>query len=172
MGQGTYEGTVFRAHNPRWSWTPLSGDGARRYGGRFNPVGTPALYTSERASTALLEASPLGRPFQPLTLVAYRVRARLADAVEDTAALGIAAAELNHPTWARDMADGRVPPQHGLAARLTAEGYHGLRVRSFARGARAVDVNVVLWRWGREGADVEVIDDEGRLKRANKATAR
>jgi hypothetical protein len=27
---------VYRAHNPRWSFSPHSGDGAARYGGRFN----------------------------------------------------------------------------------------------------------------------------------------
>jgi RES domain-containing protein len=32
-------GLVYRAHNPRWSFAPYSGEGAARYGGRFNPVG-------------------------------------------------------------------------------------------------------------------------------------
>ena len=31
-----FRGTVYRAHNPQWSWTPLSGEGASRHGGRFN----------------------------------------------------------------------------------------------------------------------------------------
>ena len=34
-------GVVYRAHNPQWSWTPLSGEGARRHGGRFNRRGVP-----------------------------------------------------------------------------------------------------------------------------------
>ncbi len=33
----------------------LSGEGARRYGGRWNHKGVPALYTSEHCSLALLE---------------------------------------------------------------------------------------------------------------------
>ena len=33
----------------------LSGEGSRRVGGRYNHVGTPALYTSESVALALLE---------------------------------------------------------------------------------------------------------------------
>lgn len=33
----------------------ISGEGARLYGGRFNPVGIPALYTSENISLCILE---------------------------------------------------------------------------------------------------------------------
>ncbi|WP_438382504.1 RES domain-containing protein [Asaia sp. BMEF1] len=51
-----FSGRVFRAHNPCWSFTPLSGDGAAHRGGRFNPVGTHAFYTSLRIKSAQLEA--------------------------------------------------------------------------------------------------------------------
>jgi RES domain-containing protein len=27
-----FRGVVYRAHDPRWSWPPVSGDGARLYG--------------------------------------------------------------------------------------------------------------------------------------------
>ena len=33
----------------------LSGEGARLYGGRFNPVGMPAMYTSQNISLCILE---------------------------------------------------------------------------------------------------------------------
>ena len=68
-----FRGLVYRAHNPQWSWTPLSGEGARRHGGRFNRRGIPALYTSLSPLTAIREAQPLGRPMQPLTLYACEV---------------------------------------------------------------------------------------------------
>lgn len=68
-----FRGLVYRAHNPQWSWTPLSGEGASRHGGRFNRRGVPALYTSLSPVTAIREAQPLGRPMQPLTLCAYEV---------------------------------------------------------------------------------------------------
>ena len=62
-----FQGLVYRAHNPEWSWTPLSGEGARRHGGRFNRRGVPALYTSLSPLTAIREAQPLG----PANLVAF-----------------------------------------------------------------------------------------------------
>lgn len=67
-------GTVYRAHNPRWSFDPTSGSGAAQYGGRFNPLGMAALYTSRRMETAWREAQQ-GFPFkaQPLTVCAYEV---------------------------------------------------------------------------------------------------
>lgn len=34
---------------------PLSGEGARRYGGRWNPKGLPALYLSDSPALAMLE---------------------------------------------------------------------------------------------------------------------
>ena len=40
-----FRGIVYRAHDPRWSWPPVSGEGARRYGGRFNRIGVEAFYT-------------------------------------------------------------------------------------------------------------------------------
>lgn len=74
-----FRGIVYRAHDPRWSWPPVSGEGSRLYGGRFN-------------------------------------------------------------------------------------GYVGMRVPSFAPGAGADDVNLVLWRWSdRRPSRVALIDDEGRL---------
>lgn len=39
----------------RRRYAGLSGEGARRYGGRFNPPGIPAIYTSESIALALLE---------------------------------------------------------------------------------------------------------------------
>jgi len=43
---------VYRAHHPRWTFTPLSGKGAKKYGDRFNRPGSEALYTSLDLTTA------------------------------------------------------------------------------------------------------------------------
>ncbi len=65
-----YQGKLYRALNPIYAREPLSGRGAELYGGRFNPKGVPALYTSLAIMTALKEANQLGS-LQPTTLVSY-----------------------------------------------------------------------------------------------------
>ena len=162
-----FQGLVYRAHNPEWSWTPLSGEGARRHGGRFNRRGIPALYTSLSPLTAIREAQPLGRPMQPLTLCAYDVDAEPVFDTQDEArrrALGVNDFELSCPTWEAEMLSGELPASQALADRLIAEGYSGMRVRSFAAGTGPDDLNLVMWSWSaRRPARVVLIDDEGRL---------
>ena len=162
-----FRGLVYRAHNPQWSWMPLSGEGARRHGGRFNRRGLPALYTSLTPLTAIREAQPLGRPMQPLTLCAYEVDAEpVFDALDEERrrALGVLVTHLACPAWEAEMLAGGVPASQSLADRLIAAGYAGMRVPSFAAGAGIGDVNLVMWKWGSEGpARVVLIDDEGRL---------
>ena len=162
-----FRGLVYRAHNPQWSWTPLSGEGARRHGGRFNRRGVPALYTSLSPLTAIREAEPLGRPMQPLTLCAYEVDAGpIFDAMDEVLrlTLGVSASDLACPTWEAEMRAGSVPASRALAERLRAEGYVGVRVQSFARGAGDNEFNLVMWRWGvNRPIRVALIDDEDRL---------
>ena len=71
LPDGRFVGTIYRALNPLWMRQPLSGEGARRHGGRFNARGTPALYTALTPEGAMAEANQAGRPFEPVTLVAY-----------------------------------------------------------------------------------------------------
>ena len=65
-----YRGPLYRALNPIYAREPLSGRGAELYGGRFNPKGVPALYSSLTVMTALREANQAGS-LQPTTLVSY-----------------------------------------------------------------------------------------------------
>ncbi len=161
-----YRGLVYRAHNPQWSWPPLSGEGARRHGGRFNRRGIPALYTSIGPLTAIREAQPLGRPMQPLTLCAYEVDADpVFDALdpEHCRALNVSESDLACPTREAEMLAGTVPASQTLAGLIAAR-YVGMRVRSFAAGTSADDLNLVLWRWSTEvPSRVVLIDDEGRI---------
>ncbi len=162
-------GLVYRAHNPRWAFAPDSGQGAASAGGRFNPVGMPALYTALRFETAWLEAQQ-AFPFkaQPMTLCAYEVDCEdildLTDAVT-LAEHGIAPADLACP-WKDLSTRGIEPPTWRITARLVAAGTAGIIVSSSAKGAVPADVNVVFWNWAPQPPhQVQVIDDEGRLPR-------
>jgi RES domain-containing protein len=160
---------VYRAHHPRWAFDPVSGEGARRHGGRFNRPGTPALYTALRMEAAWLEAQQ-GFAFkaQPLTLCSYAVDCTdILDLSSPTtvAALGIEPADLAC-AW-EDLADrGLAVPSWTLADRLIKEGAAGIVVPSFAHRAGSDDRNLIFWRWANDlPHKVRVIDDRGRLPR-------
>lgn len=160
-----YSGTLYRSLNPRYARQPLSGEGAARFGGRFNPRGVAALYTTLSIGTAIREANQVG-DLQPTTLVAYRAElTNLFDCRYPAAlgAFGITADGIADPAWREAMRKGGRSPTQDFALALIAAGHPGLLVRSFARGAQADDLNLVLWRWSGEGAMLTVIDDEQRL---------
>lgn len=162
-----YRGLLYRALNPVWARQPLSGRGAARYGGRFNPKGQEALYTALSPETAIREANQAGT-LQPTTLVACR--ADIGPVFDTRDASALAARDLTpellaDPGWRARMNRGEPVPTQDLARTLIAEGFAGLLVRSFARGARPDDLNLVLWRWTPPDARLELVDDEGRLTR-------
>ncbi len=47
--------TAWRIAKQNHQFTGLSGEGARIYGGRWNPIGIPVIYTAESLSLAALE---------------------------------------------------------------------------------------------------------------------
>ena len=157
-----FTGLLYRALNPIYAREPLSGAGAARFGGRFNRIGRPALYTSLDPDTALREANQVGT-LQPTTLVAYNADIGPLLDGRDAKALapfGIDLAVLADPTW-RDCMLARTPvPTHDLAEAAVGEGFAGILVSSFARGAQADAVNLVLWRWD---AALTLVDDDNRL---------
>ena len=164
-----FTGIVYRAHNPRWAFAADSGAGAASAGGRFNPAGLPALYTSLRFETAWLEVQQ-AFPFkaQPMTLCAYEVDCEDVLDLTDAATLAaqrIAAGDLAC-AW-KDLASrGIRPPSWLMAERLVADGIAGVIVPSFAKGAGVADVNIVFRKWTREPPhQVRVIDDDRRLPR-------
>lgn len=164
-----FSATVYRAHHPRWSFDPLSGTGAARHGGRFNPRGMAALYTSLRFETAWREAQQ-GFAFkaQPLTLCAYRAECDDVLDLTDPAtreAHGIRPGELAC-AW-EDLADrGIEPPSWRLARRLREAGIAAILVPSYAPGATPEDVNAVFWDWGEAAPhSLRLVDDERRLPR-------
>lgn len=163
-----FQGQVYRGHNPRWHHAPESGQGAALHGGRWNPIGIPALYTSERFETAWLEAQQ-GFPFktQPLTLCTYEVDC---GPILDLCDPAIQARVRQHPeewlheAWLAKMQRQEAIISWEIAQQLISEGFAGIRVPSQAAGATSRDVNMVFWAWSRDcPTKVRVIDDHHRL---------
>lgn len=164
-----FRGTCYRAHDPRWSFKPASGEGAAIHGGRFNPKGVPALYLALDLVTAIKEANQgFARKIEPYVLCSYDVDCEdIADLTSDEgrAAHGVAFEEMTC-AWFGFIAEGKEPPSWSTARRLMAEGIAGILVPSFASGATPEDRNLVLWRWGKDlPHQVAVFDPSGRLPR-------
>jgi RES domain-containing protein len=145
-----FRGTCYRGHDPQWAFSPVSGEGARLKGGRFNPRGTPALYLSLSVEALFIEMGHgFSQRFSPLTVCSYEVD------VEDVLDLRTergrrqAGVDLRDMAcaWANDLADNRLPASWRIARRLMAAGTAGILVPSFANGARHDMGNLVLWSW-------------------------
>jgi RES domain-containing protein len=162
-----FSGEAFRAHDPRWSWTPLSGAGAALRGGRFNWRDLEALYLSLNFMTAAREAAGgFLRRLEPLTMVSYDVDCE--DIVDLRTNRGREANGVNLSdlgcSWLEDVCAGREPPSWRIVRRLFDDGAAGILVPSFANGAQADDHNLVLWRWGPNlPHKVSAYDPSGRL---------
>lgn len=162
-----FTGYLYRAITPRYAAEPLSGEGARRFGGRFNAQGTPALYLAADFVTAMHEANQAGT-LQPTTLVTYVANIENLFDTRNPAELareGIDPADLSAATWRDEMKRRGVSQSQEIAAALAAKDYHGLAVRSFAKGnaMNPEATNIVLWVWPDPPALLRVVDDEGRL---------
>ncbi|WP_028033852.1 RES family NAD+ phosphorylase [Chelativorans sp. J32] len=164
-----FVGTCYRAHDPRWSFKPISGDGAAIRGARFNPKGIPALYLALSIMTAVKEINQgLAYRIDPCVLCSYDVDCdhivdlRTAEARD---AAGIRYEDMAC-AWMNFLAEGERPPSWSIYDRLAGEGASGILVPSFAPGAEEADQNLVLWSWGEEPPHkVCVIDPSGRLPR-------
>jgi RES domain-containing protein len=164
-----FQGVCYRGHDPRWAWSPTSGEGAAANGGRFNPVGTPALYLALTLEGMFAEMSHgFGHRFDPLTVCTYDVdvedvvdlRTNKARAAERVGLSVLSCA------WAYERMQGRLPPSWALAKRLIAKGVAGILVPSSANGATAAMTNLVLWRWSEALPHmVRVFDPKKRLPR-------
>jgi RES domain-containing protein len=162
-----FAGECFRAHDPNWAWTPLSGAGAALKGRRFNWPGLETLYLSLSYHTVFREVSAgFAHRLTPYVLCSYDVDCEdIADLRTDVGReeLGIALADIGC-AWGDALIAGREPRTWAIVRRLLAEGYAGALVPSFAIGATADDQNLVLWRWGPDPPhQVTVYDPTGKL---------
>jgi RES domain-containing protein len=162
-----WRGVAYRAHDPRWAWTPLSGDGAAAKGGRFNPVGVKALYLALTLEGMFLELGHgFAHRFDPLTVCSYLVD--VDGLVDLRSPAGREAWRIDWAdmecAWAEERANGRTPASWMVTKTLLAEGVPGILVPSFAMGARPEMINLVLWTWSDKLPHmVRVHDPAGRL---------
>ena len=162
-----FQGRCYRGHDPAWSFTPLSGEGAAITGGRFNRKGEQTLYLALDIITAVSECTQgFSHRLQPLTMCEYDVDCDgIADLRDETG-------RTHHKVTLDDLACGwlacqrerRDAPSWLIADRLKAEGYGGILVPSFVPGVTDANRNLVLWQWGPDlPHQVIVFDPSGRL---------
>jgi RES domain-containing protein len=160
------QAVFYRGHDPRWSFSPLSGEGARIHGGRFNPPDVDALYLASTIEGVFVEMGHgFARRLEPLTIVTYDVD--VDDIFDLTTDQGRREANVELAdmacAWELDRAYGREPASWRIASRLR-ESAPGILVPSFATGARADMHNLVLWKWGPDlPCRVSAYDPSGRL---------
>lgn len=162
-----FRGIGYRGHDPMWAFTPISGEGAKLKGGRFNPPGTPALYLALSIEGMFAEMGHgFAHRFDPLTVCSYDVDAEDVVDLRDDAhrkAAGVTMAALGCPWWS-EMSAGREPESWKVAKTLIEQGAAGILVPSFAVGAKATSHNLILWTWADTlPHSVRVIDPADKL---------
>jgi RES domain-containing protein len=146
-----FKGVCYRGHDPKWAWSPTSGEGAAASGGRFNPIGVPALYLALTLEGMFVEMRHgFAHRFDPLTVCAYDVDVE--DIIDLRTEAGRTAEGIDGDVlscaWAYELSEGRTPPSWRAVRKLLAKGAAGILAPSYALGARPEMSNLVLWRWG------------------------
>jgi RES domain-containing protein len=167
-----FQGVCYRAHDPRWAVSPLSGEGAAIRGARFNPHGVPTLYLSTTVEGAITEASQgFGHKIHPLTICSYEIDCEdVADLGDEAArdALGVSFDGMAS-AWATALSENKRPACWTVYDKLSGS-WSGILVPSFAHRAPAFIRNLVLWNWSAEPPhQVRVIDPTGRLPKNQKS---
>lgn len=139
-----FEAVTFRSCSPRYANEPdlLRGEGSRRFGGRWNPVGVAMLYTSLTPEVAMAETLAhhryYGLPIEgvmPRVFVAIEVRLQVVLDLRVPMVLrrlGLRPRSLVKVDWRRDVRAGRRPLSQSIGASLRGAGFEGMVVPSAA----------------------------------------
>lgn len=152
-----WSGPAFRMHNPVWAWSPLSGEGARRAGGRFNPKGASAFYLSLKVNTCLAEVSAgtSTKLLDPQLLCSYSINI---DGLLDLRPY----VDIFSAPWRLLLLQGIEPPGWQLYRAVVNDGalpgIKGFLVPSYQVEK---EDNLVLLDWDRQ--EVELHDPDGRM---------
>ena len=154
---------------PKWAHDPLSGEGASRFGGRFNAKGVPALYLSESIDTAFAEYQQ-DLQVRPGTCCAYQLDvSKIVDLCNAQVykAISVDKGSLLSPWKETLLVNKSTPPTWELSSQLMSQGFAGVRVPS---AQMKEGVNIVLWRWNDDPSRrVIVLDPRGELPRDQKS---
>ncbi len=158
-----FHGEIYRSVSPKYATARdlVTGEGAKRFGGRWNPVGVPAIYGSLTPQTALEEtlahARYYGLPINtsmPRTFVAIHVElSRVLDltAGRNLQSLRVSEQRMLECDWRKVGAAGREPVTQRIG-RLAAEAnLEAILVRSSADndGSNLVVFSDNLWTTSR-----------------------
>jgi len=155
---------LYRALTPRWAFTPLSGAGAAKAGGRFNRQGLEALYLSLDAATAIAEYQQTSQRLPPLTLCEYRATL---PALVDLRRLEEGQWDSIWQDWACDwrasLFEHHIEPSTWTMGDMVLDaGYSGIIFPSLAHPG---GTNVVLYldTLQQAGGTIAINDPDGRL---------
>ncbi|MCL4205067.1 MAG: RES family NAD+ phosphorylase [Pirellulaceae bacterium] len=134
--------TVYRSSTPRYAneLELLTGQGSSHHGGRWNPVGIPAVYASLTPETSLAETLAHFRHFRipvedamPRIFVAIRVELHAILDIQDgdvRRRLQVSLERLRTVDWRADQRRGRMPVSQAIGQAAFELGLEGLLVPS------------------------------------------